>query len=170
MPSAINIGKPNPRRGTWLVKHYGVTAAQTFKVGDLVYLDSNGTLVIAAAASNDVGNVKIQGVALANAADILANPSGNLAECPVACPTRDAEIALQLYHSTAASAVYAASDQDAPITLPLRNQAGVWVANVENDGTNDRVQLTSRHKQYPFSEQYGWFWFKFLSAGTLEGD
>ena len=166
MPSALNVGKPSATRGKWTTKYYGVTAAQTFVVGDWVYLDSSGTLAICATASNDVGNIKILGRALANASDILALPSG-VAVCPVSIPSDDGEFIIQLYHSTAASAVMAETAMDVPTVLPLRNQGGLWVADVETDGTNDRVVIVERHPKYPHSEQYGWFWGRISPADLL---
>lgn len=162
MATLGDIGKPavlrDPKK--WQTKYYGVTAAQTFVVGDHVYLDGSGTLAIAAVASADVGNIKTLGIAQANAVDILAR-SGDEALCPVSVPSYDGEFLIQLYHSTAASAVLAATDMDAPPILPLRNQAGIWVANVETDGTNDRVVITERHFHDAFSTQYGWFWARY---------
>lgn len=160
MPSTINVGKPALTRGRWTRDEYNVTAAQTFKVGDWVYLDSNGTLVIAAAASNDVGNVLLLGIASGNAVDYLALGT----KCPVDIPGPDAECLFALYHGTAASAVLAETTLDAPTSLPLRNQGGQWVLNVENDGTNDRVVVTAFHPEYPAGTQYGWVWGRVLLA------
>lgn len=147
----------------WYLKYAGVTASQTFGVGDFVYLVAAGTASIAATASNDVGNVLVLGLARASAADCLA--SGR--ECPIWCPKPGAAawFLLPLYHSTAASAVLAASDLDLPTTLPLRNQAGQWCANKENDGTNDRVTIRERHLMWPYSEAAGWFWCSPTAAG-----
>jgi hypothetical protein len=164
MPSALNIPKPAPTRGQWTNKYYGVTAGQTFKAGDHVYLDGSGTLAIAATSTNDVGNVKLLGIALASAADILAQ-TGDFAVCPVKVPVPGSgEFLTQLYHSTAASAVLTAGGLDTPSAFPLRNEGGRWVANVETDGTNDRVVITERSLRYPFSEEYGWFWCAYTSV------
>lgn len=165
MPTSLNVGKPSVTRGDWNTYYYGVTAGQTFVKGDWVYLVAAGTISIAAAAGNDVGNIKILGRAEANAADVLAQPTGRQL-CPVAVPSDSGEFLVQLYHSTAASAVLAETGMDAPTVLPLRNQDGFWVANVENDGTNDRVVIVERHPKYAFSEQYGWFWAR-ISADDL---
>lgn len=164
MPSALNIPKPAPTRGLWTLKYYGVTSGQTFKAGDHVYLDTSGTLAIAATSGNDVGNIKLLGIAKAAAADVLAE-SGDFALCPVYVPVvGSGEFLTQLYHSTAASAVMAESDLDAPKAYPLSNQGGRWVANVENDGTNDRVVIVERDLKYPYSETYGWFWCAYTSV------
>lgn len=173
--TAGNIGKPafirDPRK--WNIKHAPVTAAQTFKVGDWVGKDTNGTLVIVAAASNDWDGstpAKIWGIAMANAVDVLAAPSGDLQQCPVMVPGRDAEFLSQIYHATPASAVIADSALDAPTTLPLRNQGGVWVLSLANDGTNDVCQITSRYIGHSGTDQYPWCWCKLLSSVSLEGD
>lgn len=176
MPTAVNVGKPAGVRGTWTLKYCAVTAAQTFKVGDWVGKDSSGTLIIAAAASNDYDSSTpglLWGIAQANAADILANPSGDLARCPVLVPGRDAEALFQVYHSTTASATIADTDIDgaaAPLKLPLRNQGGVWVLNKENDGTNDAFQITERYPGHSGTDTLPWVWAKLLSSESLEGD
>lgn len=168
MATLGDIGKPAVIRGDWETKFFGVTAAQTFKVGDHVYLDSSGTLAIAAAASNDVGNIKMLGIADANAVDILAR-TGDQATCPVKVPNSSNGLFLsQLYHGTPASAVLAETDMDAPITLPLRNQAGIWVVNVQNDGTNDRIVVVERHLKTAFADQYQWFWCKYDVTHRLD--
>lgn len=169
-----DVGKPAPRRGKWNIKYAPVTAAQTFKVGDWVGKDSNGTLIIAAAASANYDSstpALLWGIALANAADILANPSGSdLALCPVAVPTRDAEFLTQIYHATAASAVLADTALDAPTTLPLRNQSGAWQLALADDGTNDAILVTERYRDSSGTDQYPWVWGKLLSGESLEGD
>jgi len=176
MPSSLNLGKPGPIRGTWMTKYAVPAAGQTFKVGDWVGKDTSGTLVIAAAASYDYDSTTpglLWGIAQANAADILANPSGNLAKCPVLVPGRDAEALFQVYHSTTASAAIAATDMDgaaAPLKLPLRNQAGSWVLNKENDGTNDAFQITERYPAHSGTETLPYVWAKLLSGESLEGD
>jgi len=170
MPTAITIRKPSPRRGGICDKpqYYEVTAGQTFVIGDWVYLVSN-KLSIAAAASNDVGNITLAGRALANAADVLAGTAGNLVngvwQCPVELPADDSEYLFPIYHSTGASAVTAISDVGT--TLPLRNQAGAWVLNKETDGTNDRFVITELSAEHPVGETYGHVWARPLEANKL---
>lgn len=168
MPTTLNVGKPAPTRGRWTIGHYEVTAAQTFKAGDWVYLTDAGTISIAATASNDVGALDVLGIAQANAADCLTL-SGDAARCPVSIPTENGEFLTQIYHSTGASATFAITDlgvgaAGAPSTYPLRNQGGVWVANKENNGTNDAVAIVERHQAYPYGEQYGWFWARLITG------
>jgi hypothetical protein len=147
-----------------------VTASQTFKAGDWVLATTDGTLSIAAAASNDVGNVAVIGIAQADAADVLADSDQFPYGCPVLCPDESGEFVAAVYHGTAASAKLAATDIDPAAstkTLPLRNQGGQWVVNLENNGTNDRVVVMERHPAYPFDEVYGWFWCK-LKPGSRQ--
>lgn len=176
MPSSLDLGKPNPTRGTWMTKYCAVTAAQTFKVGDWVGKDSSGTLIIAAAADAEYDSTTpglLWGIAQANAADILANPSGDLAKCPVKVPGRDGEALFQVYHSTTASATIADTDIDGAATalkLPLRNKGGQWVLNKETDGTNDAFQITERYLGHSGTETLPYVWAKLLSGESLEGD
>lgn len=158
-------------RGTWGKGSYVIKAAETFKVDDLVYLDSNGQLLIAAAASASVGNVKLLGRAAGNAAQLLTQ-YGSGAECPVhLIIPGSSEILMPVGHSTAASAVIAATDMDTPLTLPVARDAnGIYYADKENNGTNDRVICMERHPEYAFSEMFGWFWWGFVHATTfMEG-
>lgn len=171
MPSALNIDKPAVLRGKWNVEWHPVASGETFVKGDHVYLNTSGLLAIAAAADNDVGNVKTLGIADGNAADILAITDTGRRECPVLVPesVEAGHFLTQVYHSTLSSATVAASDMDAPLTLPLRNAGGKWVANKETDGTNDRIVLVERHQKYAFGEAAGWFWAKYLTSGHLRG-
>lgn len=168
MPTALNIPKILTR-GNWQTLYYRPTAAQTYVPGDFVYLDSSGTLAIAAAASNDVGNLEILGISAHDAADVLALPSTPIERRlgAVMVPADNtAQFLTAVYHSTGASAVIAETDLDGQLTLPLRNQAGLWVVNLENDGTNDRCLVVERHDRYAWSTQYGWFWVNLMPAGT----
>ncbi len=152
--------------GDWGQDSIVVTAAQTFKAGDFLIYDAAGTISIAAAASNDVGDVKIFGIAKGNAAQLL-DMYGAGAECPIAVPTPNSRVLLPVYHGTAASAVIAQTDMDTPLTVPLRNQGGIWCANKQTNGANDRLLCLERHLQYPFSETFGWFWWKLIHGTTL---
>lgn len=169
MPTTLDIPKIFTR-GNWMTLHYRPTAAQTYVPGDFVYLDSAGTLAIAAAASNDVGNIEILGISAHDAADVLALPSTPTERRlgAVMVPADDsAQFLAAVYHSTGASAVIAETDLDPQLTLPLRNQGGLWVVNKENDGTNDRALVVSRHDKYGWSVQYGWFWCNLMPAGKF---
>lgn len=171
MPSAIDVGLPSLSRGTWDTKYCEVTASQTFKTGDWVYKVAAGTLSICASSGNDVGAILPWGRAMADAADVLNNSGSFPYGCPVEVPADNGEFVVAVYHSTAASAVLAATDIDgaaSTITLPFRNQGGQWVANKENNGTNDLLVIMERHPRYPFSEPYGWFWARLKPAARLE--
>lgn len=165
MPAALNIPNPPLMYGPTRRSTYPITAGQTFKAGDPVYLVAAGTLSICATSGNDVGNIQILGHAAGDAEWLLSKGY----DCEVMIPLSGFTILTQLYHSTAASAVLAAAAYDAPTTLPLRNQGGRWVANVETDGTNDRLVILERHNQYLVTEQYTWVWAAYLESGLLFG-
>lgn len=170
MPTTLKAGGQMRGPG-WTCVYAKVTASQTFKQGDFVQFADAGTVSIAATASNDVGNIRF-GIAGADAVPALADDVA----IPVWIPTpRISQIALPVYHGTAASAVLAATDRATAagaygITLPLRNQAGVWVANLENNGTNDRLIYVEPVSADQYSEQYGMHWWAVLDAGSLIGD
>lgn len=167
MPSAINIGRPSSKRGNWSIRYAEVTAAQTFKVGDWVYLVDAGTLSIAAASGADVGAVKLYGRALANAADCLTL-TGDLARCPVDVPGENGEFLVAVVGNDSTASLSAAehipTTDGLPITLPLRNRSGQWCANKTTNGTNDAVVLVERDLAYPYSETYGWFWARLIDG------
>lgn len=168
MPSALNVPKIKTR-GIWTEASYKPTAAQTYVPGDFVYLDSSGTLAIAATSGNNVGNIEVLGISAHDAADVLAFPSTPIERRNgvVAMPADNgSQFLTQVYHGTAASAVIAETDLDPQLTLPLRNQGGLWVIDISADNTNDRVLVVERHDRYPWSEQYGWFWGSLMPAGS----
>lgn len=169
MPTTLKAG--GQTRGTgWTTVYAKVTAAQTFVAGDFVQFADAGTVSIAATASNDVGDIR-WGIALAGAADALTDDRS----IPVMIPGPGAEILLPVYHGTAASATLAAADRATAagaygITLPARNQAGVWCANKENDGTNDCLTYVEPLDPTQYGEQYGLHWFAVHHDRALIGD
>jgi hypothetical protein len=158
-------------RGDWGPPVYAkVTASQTFKQGDAVQFVDAGTVSIAATASNAVGDIR-WGIAGADAAQALLDDK----PIPVHIAKPGAQICLPVYHGTAASAVLTAADRATAagaygITLPLRNQAGIWCANLEADGTNDCLTLVEPNGEDQYSEQYGLFWWEVQHDRSLLGD
>lgn len=169
MPTTLKAG--GSYRGDWTVAYAKVTAAETFKQGDLVQFADAGTVSIAATAGNAVGNIR-WGIAGAGAADALTDDR----PIPVYMPSgNDALICLPVYHGTAASAVLTAADRATAagaygITLPAKNVGGVWVADLENDGTNDCLTLVEPVSPDQYSEQYGLFWWAVHHDRALIGD
>lgn len=142
--------------GATQIRYYPEAASQTFKVGDWLYLVS-GKLTIAAAAGNDVGNIKLLGRAAAPATGVTDT------YLPVEIADENAIFSLPMYHGTAGSAVTAVTDIGTD--LPLRNQGGVWCVNKQNDGTNDRISVIEIDRSlYPVGEQYGVVLGKLLAA------
>lgn len=155
----------------WKTHYCEVTASQTFVAGDWVYKAAAGTLSIAAASGNNVNSSDLQlmGIALASAADVLAEPAGRRI-CPVAVPLPGAQFLAPVYSATPASAVLAATDIDSEVSthvLPLRNQGGIWCVDIDGNGTDDAVAIMERHPMYPFSERYGLFWCSIIPAALL---
>lgn len=137
-------------KGKFQATRYSTVASgQTFGVGDFVYLDANGQLTIAAAASNDVGNLRFAGISDGSAAQCLAESR----KCGY-IPLDGLVFTLPLYHSTASSATLAENETDTPLTLPLRNQGGIWCLNKENNGTNDRFVVLGLSPASVFGENY----------------
>lgn len=175
MPTVPDVGRPSLRRGDWSTVYCQVTAGQTFKMGDPVYRVEAGTISLAAlngSSDIDASACRVLGFAGADAADCLTQ-SGDFALCPVDVPGENAEFVVFAYHSTAASAVLALTDMGvgtggAPITLPLHAYGTApnyqWGANVETNGTDDTIVITERHPKYPYSEQYGWFWARWMTS------
>lgn len=147
-PLIVNPGGP--------VRHYEVASGQTFVAGDFVYLDASSQLVIAAAPSAAVGDVRLF-IAQGNAADAL---NSDLATklCGVIECRPGTEAMLQVYHATPASAVIAQTDTDTPLTLPLVNIGGVWGLDIANDGSaNSRCIVLEKAPNEPWSEPAGTF-------------
>lgn len=160
-------------RGNWGSYHGTPTAGQTYKVGDHLILGAAGTLEIAAAdtaAYDASGLASYCGISEHDAVDVLALPSTPIERRlgRVAIPVdSSSQFLVAAYHGTPASAVIAATDLDpaaGPFVLPLKNVAGQWVADVENDGTDDSIQIVERHDKYPYSTAFGWFWAKVVRA------
>lgn len=163
MPTTITPPKGPTNRykaGQPSVDWFPEAASQSFKEYDFVYRVS-GKLTICAAASNDVGNISILGRAMAKASGVVDT------RLPVEIATDVSEFLFVMYHGTPASAVTAVTDPGT--TLPLRNQAGVWCVNKQNDGTNDRILLTAIDGTYDVGEQYGYVWGKVLAANRELG-
>ena len=163
MPTTITPPKGPTKRyksGQPVINWYPEASSQSFKAGDFVYRVS-GKLTICAAASNDVGNISILGRAVSPATGTVDT------KLPVEIATDVSEFLFLMYHGTAASAVTAVTDPGT--TLPLRNQAGTWAVNKQNDGTNDRILITEVSEDYPVGEQYGFVWGKVLAANRELG-
>lgn len=162
MPTAIDLGKVTPKRGTWTVVPYQVTAAQTFRVGDWVAMTDAGTISVAVAPGSDVASAtQLLGRARANAVDCLALSI----ECPVEIPGADGEF-LATVTADDASANLALTDFGSAdgllATYGVRHlgadqTTSKWTIN-KSETTDKKWVITQRHPKYAFGETYGWFW------------
>lgn len=164
MATLVNptAGAPLKRKlAHWETIRVRVKAGETFAVGAPLKMDSSGTCV--AIGNAEVGANELLGFACESAATALA--AGR--EISVDQPLAGAQIALPLYHATAASAVWAEADFDLSLTYPLEIVSGVLGVDIAQNGTNDAVRLIERANDQPWGEQYGLVWCEFLS-GALE--
>lgn len=118
-----------PVAGTQPAQHGGAmepyfkeTAGQSYLVGDLIYLDGNGTVAVCTTAT--VGgvsqlNVPILGLPDAAASGVTGKVVGFMAITP-----RDTFI-MNAYHSTKASAVFAQTDLGLRFNI-VKSAAGLW--------------------------------------------
>jgi hypothetical protein len=157
---------------------YPEAASQTFKRGDLVYLVS-GKVTVAAAVGNNVGAIKILGIALRDATGTVDNL------IPVALATEDLRWVLPVgtaSGATGSGATYVqASDTavqtDMGVKVELtRNGNGAWCLDTSAT-TNAFMIPTKIHEQYGVfntnagswtgvgsTESFGWYECKFNPA------
>ena len=133
--------------------YYKETAGQTFKVSDLVYLDSNGTVAICTtAASPGKLNSPILGLAQQAATGVTGNP------VRVRVISRNDRFLMNYFHSTAASSVIAQTSLRPDVAFGIymgtaainyaggTGTGGFWVVDgintsPETGGTLARVQI-----------------------------
>jgi hypothetical protein len=124
------------------------TAGQTFGIGDLVYFDSNGTVAICGVTSFNL-NTAILGIAQTAATGVTG------ASVRVRVISPNDRFLMNIFHTTAASAVTAQTQLGTPVIYALRNNAaalptgttGKWVVDLtttpESAGVNlGRVVIT----------------------------
>ena len=127
------------------------TASQTYKAGDLVYLDSNGTVAIATTSSNNL-NSAIAGIATAKATGVTGTP----VQLQVIRGT-DA-YKMSVWHATAASAVTALTQLGVVYrvrydtsALPT-GTAGKWVVDIQNTTVEDATTALAKVQVIGFWE------------------
>lgn len=124
-----------PMTGTQPVQHGGSaepyfkeTAAQTYLVGDLIYLDTNGTIAVCTTAS--VGGVNQLNSAILGQPDQAAAGVAGTAVPFRAIVPGDTYI-MNAYHSTKASAVFTQSQLGTRLNI-VKSAAGLWHVDVKN--------------------------------------
>lgn len=160
---------------TQVIKKWPEAASQSFKAGDVLLLNSDGRVAIAATAGNSVAaNVILLGVAMQDA----TGTTDTLLD--VAEFTAGMQLRLPVYHSTPASAVTARTDLlDDPAGNPpyrlfdLRNNSAStgWMVDIEaaqNDASTV-MKCEEIDRQYPVGEQYGTCWWS-VNLSLTAGD
>lgn len=107
-----------------VIRKYTEANSQTFKYGDLVYLNSGGSggpLTVCGADPS-----AILGIAMANATNVT---TGN-AEIPVMVLTNGIEVAMNVYHATPASATFTAPAGLSTAYEIVQTSAGIWCIDI----------------------------------------
>lgn len=132
--------------------------SSTFKYGDLVYLNasgSGGTLTVCGADPS-----AIYGIALADATNVT---TGN-ADIPVLVLTNDVEVAMNVYHATAASATFTYPTGLSTAYEIVQSSAGIWCIDIAAT-SNTRVHV---HEYLDNAgDLYMRCWVQFMAA-TLQ--
>ncbi len=123
--------------------YFKETAGQTYTVGDLIYLDSNGTVALCTNSSNNL-NSAIAGQAETPATGVTGTP------VLLRAIRRDDVFRMSVWHSTAASAVLALTQLGVvyrvrydTAALPA-GTAGKWVVDIENTTVEDATTALAR--------------------------
>lgn len=160
MPSTLTRDIPR-RRGSWQVQYFPEAASSTFKVGDIVVVNSSGQVAIGAAAGNDMTNsVKFLGIA-GEAASGTTNTNIKV-YVPAAS---DAHFLLPVEHATAASAVTAETQVDETFVL-THTTAGVWGVAIDTT-TNACVKIMDISDDYAVADQHGTVWCAPIAANRF---
>lgn len=169
MPASLTRDIPR-RRGNWAVGYYPEAASQTFKIGDIVQLNSSGQVAIGVAAGNDMtsaSNVRVLGIA---AQDSTGTTNTKLKVHIMA--SEDAQFLLPVEHATPASAVTAAAQTYKTASTAgyclTNTAAGVWAVTIDTT-SNPLVAIMDICEDFPVGEQYGTVWVSVLRtfrAGT----
>lgn len=118
--------------------HFKETASQSYKAGDLVYLDTNGTVAICTL-STDRLNSKVLGIAVKNA----TGTTGNEVYIQVIRPTDI--FCMGVHHGTEASAVTAQTQLGSIFGVDKQTVSGngtaIWCVNIEDAVTGASSDL-----------------------------
>ena len=128
--------------GRTYVREFPEDATQSFKAGDIVAIDSDGQVTIAATAGNNLASTgnRIIGQALEDA----SGTTNNLVQCEVW--TVDTRIDLPKYSATAGTAATAYTDVDTQCTLKNDSTYG-WVLDFDTT-SNPVAHIVGIPKSY----------------------
>ncbi len=168
--------------GDYDVRYFQPTAAQTFKDRDWLIWDPAGTVSIAATAgaAGGVGNVKMVGMSLGNAADVLALTDTKLRRVPVCVPRSYTEFVFPYLGSagnaTPTSGTFSLTDLDVPTEVDLiYTTTSVWAVS-SADTTNPKFRImglwgvSERNNNYGTASVFPYVRVRpILSAFTFSG-
>lgn len=100
-------------------------AAQSYKMGDLVYWDSSGNVAIATVDGSGILNVPVLGIATKDATGVTGSPAR------VAILTENDLVEINLWHSTPASAAAALTQLGKQ--YGIEKQASIWSVDLETN-------------------------------------
>ncbi len=156
--------------GEYDVRYYQPTAAQTFGYGDWLIWNAAGTVSIAAAAGNAVGNVDIVGRSLGSAADVLAISDTKARRVPVLVPRMNTEFVFPLIAAAATTAVATLAltdlDSTAKTDLDLVN-TGVGWALAADTATNPKFRVMGLWGEDELNNAYGTSGFRYVRARPI---
>lgn len=145
---------PNQVKSFWAVKDLGPTilcyekGSASFKAGDLVIVDSNGLIDIAAASGSNIDNsVTIVGIALADATGVANTPA------KVGTIGAQTRLFMPVLHSTPASAVTAITNINE--TFVIKNDATYGWGLLLSTTTNACAKMMGIYPEFPVGTQYG---------------
>lgn len=165
MPTSLTRDIPRRRNNkNWTVQYFPEAASQSFKIGDIVQLNSSGQVAIGATAGNDMtaaSNLRPLGIVSQDATGVTNS------KIKVLVPHNGAQFLLPVEHATPASAVTAESQTyKTAVTggyVLTHTSGGVWAVAIDTT-TNPIVNIMDICEDYPVGEQYGTVWVSFLPA------
>lgn len=151
-----------------VIEEYPEAASQTFKKGEMVYLDGSGH-VAEFTASVDDGSTRFLGFA---AEDGHNDTAAATHKVKVMLPTDDSVFEGNIYHSTAASAITALTDVASGtllpfVQLPSQGDGMVAVDKENTSGQIDCIRIVNLSPKHAVGDVYGRVEFIVEAAGRL---
>lgn len=163
MPTAVQ--RVFTQTGPTRVGQYREAASQTFKMGDLVGLDSSGNVVILVASGNNwdsTSGTRLLGFAGRDAANLGA--ASTIEDFPVNIIDMHAIVKLSAWSATPTSAEQ--QDLLMGVRYVIRNQGGIFVVNLDVTA-NPVLTLRNRNNDYAATDQFPIVDIQFHTPGNL---